>query len=98
MVYKINCEDCPASYVGETERSLGKRVKEHDGKSSAVAKHMQTEGHQFNKDAVEIVDIEGDWFRRGVKEAIQIRQLNPSLNQDRGRHFLPPVYSSLLNC
>jgi len=29
VVYKINCHDCEASYVGQTKRSLKTRVKEH---------------------------------------------------------------------
>ena len=97
VVYKINCGDCPSSYVGETGRSLGKRVEEHAGKTSAVATHMDNEGHTFNSDSVEIMAIETDWFKRGVKESIHIKEQNPTLNQDRGRHTLPSVYSSILN-
>ena len=29
IVYKINCHDCDASYVGETGRALKARVSEH---------------------------------------------------------------------
>ena len=29
VVYKIDCRDCDASYVGQTGRQLGTRVKEH---------------------------------------------------------------------
>ena len=29
IVYKINCCDCDASYVGETKRALKTHVKEH---------------------------------------------------------------------
>ena len=28
-VYEINCEDCEAVYIGQTGRSLEKRLKEH---------------------------------------------------------------------
>ncbi len=40
------------------------------------------------------------WFRRGIAacdEAIWIAKENPSLNRDRGRHTLPPVYNQLLS-
>ena len=36
------------------------------------------------------------WFERGVKEAIFIRALNPSLNRDGGRYNLPPVWDNII--
>ena len=45
-LYKINCHDCDASYVGETGRALKTRVSEHrramekrDFSASALAQH-----------------------------------------------------------
>jgi len=29
VVYKINCKDCNASYVGQTKRLLKTRINEH---------------------------------------------------------------------
>jgi len=29
VVYKIECKDCDASYVGQTSRMLKTRIKEH---------------------------------------------------------------------
>ncbi len=40
---------------------------------------------------------EKDWFRRGVAESIYIAEGRPSLNRDRGRHTLPPIYRQLLS-
>ena len=45
-VYKISCEECDATYVGETERSLKARFGEHRRPSSTtseVSKHIHTE-------------------------------------------------------
>ena len=41
-------------------------------------------------DNSEILTTESRWFERGVKEAIFITALNPSLNRDGGRYNLPP--------
>ena len=44
----------------------------------------------------EILTTESRWFERGVKEAICIRALNPSLNRDGGRYNLPPVWDNII--
>ena len=47
-------------------------------------------------DNTEILTTEPRWFERGVKEAIYIRALNPSLNRDGGRYNLPPVWDNII--
>ena len=47
-------------------------------------------------DKVHILDSEQDYFARGVKEAIYIRALQPSLNRDGGRFRLSAAFDSLL--
>ncbi|KAI8507825.1 hypothetical protein Bbelb_140650 [Branchiostoma belcheri] len=37
-----------------------------------------------------------DYFKRGIKEAIYIRALQPSLNRDRGRYRLQTTFDPLL--
>ena len=100
-VYKIQCEKCEAMYVGETERSLKSRFNEHRRRSSTtseVAKHIHVEQpeHSVELDNTDILTTESRWFERGVKEAIYIRALNPSLNRDGGRYNLPPVWDNII--
>ena len=100
-VYHISCEDCEASYIGETERSLKARFQEHRRPSSStseVSKHLHTEqpGHSVQLDKVKILDVEPRWFERGVKEAIHIKVNKPTLNRDGGRYQLPSVWDNLL--
>ncbi len=97
LVYSIKCAECPVSYVGETERPLAKRLKEHRRPESPVCEHMTEESHRFNREDVAARCHEGDWFRHGVAEAICIATDRPSLNRDRGRHTLPAIYSQLLS-
>ena len=96
-VYKIKCEECEAMYVGEKERSLSEH-RRPSSTTSEVAKHIHTDQpeHTVELDNTEILITEPRWFERGVKEAIYIRALNPSLNRDGGRYNLPPVWDNII--
>ena len=55
VVYKINCCDCDASYVGETGRALKTRVLEHrravekvDFSATALAQHAWEHDHDID--------------------------------------------------
>ena len=57
-VYKINCGDCPAVYIGKTKRSLKIRFNEHlkstklENPNSGLAKHLKTANHNCTDDRV----------------------------------------------
>lgn len=54
-VYRINCNSCPATYIGKTERSVRTRFSEHMRKSNSnVYKHISETGHSINRDSVTI--------------------------------------------
>ena len=100
-VYKIKCEECDAVYVGEMERSLNARFSEHRRPSSTTSEvskhiHMDHRQHSVELENTEVLTTEPRWFERGVKEAIYIRALNPSLNRDGGRYNLPPVWDNII--
>lgn len=43
-----------------------------------------------------MLDCDPRWFERGVKEAIYIQALRPSLNKDGGRFHLSEIYTKLV--
>ena len=96
VVYKIACNDCDATYVGETERKLNTRFKEHHRSSSPVGQHMEHRRHSVDEESVSVLHRESDWYRRGVAEAIYVQQESPCLNRGRERHILPAIYKELL--
>ena len=96
LVYHIQCGDCPASYVGETERNLRKRISEHHRSSSPVGHHLDYNRHELADSAVSVLHREPDWFKRGVAEAIHVEEQNPTLNRGRERHTLPKIYREIL--
>ena len=63
-----------------------------------VSKHIQVDHPQHSVELgnTEVLTTEPRWFERGVKEAIYIRALNPSLNRDGGRYNLPPVWDNII--
>ena len=72
-VYRISCDDCDATYVGETERVLKTRLSEHRRKSNVGSEvsqdvHMDRPEHGVSLDRVNILTVDSMKFERGVKE------------------------------
>ena len=101
VVYKVQCPDCTDFYVGETSRTLGTRLKEHSNlktaNPTAVAEHSKLHRHNINMDNVSVVAREDQFWKRKIREAIEIRTLKPTMNRDTG-YDLPPIYDDLLSC
>ena len=50
----------------------------------------------MEKIRIPTTDSESRWFERGVKEAIFIESMNPTLNRDGGRYSLPQVWDNII--
>ena len=103
VVYKTAC-NCGAAYVGESGRPKRTRLKEHvaalkHGRSdvSPLAEHWLQCRQPFDPGQASTLAVEPSWSRRIVREAIEIRQCNPSLNQGVGKFSLSPIWDSVLN-
>ena len=70
VVYEIPCEECEQSYVGETGRTLKKRIEEHktavkkEDKRNGVAVHVKTTKHQINWEGARVISNETQYWRR----------------------------------
>ena len=93
VVYEIECETCDKMYIGETGRSIEKRVKEHRSQAknghaelSAVAEHV-LEGHCVKWDPKILASATRTRERR-IKEALLIHGKDKlgkiTLNRDKG--------------
>ena len=87
IVYKINCLDCDASYVGQSGRQLNTRVKEHKShiirnnpNRSVITEHRLNYGHDFDWENVKILDHEPFYHKRLVSEMLYIKRQKNSLN------------------
>ena len=92
VVYQIPCQ-CGKVYVGETQRRLETRVKEHrdacnkgDTGKSAIAEHQWDQQHQVNWEDTRVLDRANRPVQLRVKEALYIQKTptNNRLNRDEG--------------
>ena len=53
-VYQLNCDNCPAVYIGETGRSIETRFKEHlrDKTKSNFGRHLAYNNHTCEKSSI----------------------------------------------
>ena len=98
VVYTITCPQCQHMYVGETGRTLATRMKDHTSHNSqptAVGDHCREHGYAINKNNVEVLAREEVWFGRKVREAIETKTIQPTINRDQG-FDLPAIYNEIL--
>ena len=98
VVYKFRCNLCPASYVGQTKRSLSARINEHKScriDNSVVSSHILEFNHDFDWKNVKILDIEPDYFKRSLSEMLFINSDKNNINLKEDVSKLNRIYSSL---
>ena len=97
VIYKVNCMDCDASYVGQTKRSFKIRKGEHKKqKQSVIFQHMQ-ENHKFNWKNFKLLDKEKNSNKRGISEMVYINSQQRSLNKQEDTAKLSSQYCNLIH-
>jgi len=103
VVYKINCKDCDASYVGQTGRQLKTRISEHKNHInrntsalSVITKHRLHKNHDFDWEGVEILDVERNFNKRIISEIINIKYQKNGINLQTDTEALDRAYFSYL--
>ncbi|KYN43562.1 hypothetical protein ALC56_01823 [Trachymyrmex septentrionalis] len=106
VVYRISCENCDVSYIGQTKRQLKTRLHEHvsdiniSSKSpSVISNHRMEENHNFKRDKmniykVDILDIEPSFNKRLISEMIHIKK--HGINRQNDTESLPEAYSNVI--
>ena len=68
-VYKINCSDCHASYIGETDRNLTTRLTEHKRATrkgdvnNHIAEHHRLTNHTIDWDSAQCLTYSTNYFQ-----------------------------------
>ena len=85
VIYKFVCANCNVSYIGETERNLSTRIKEHyKDKNSHVFKHVNASlacKNACNDDCFSVLDRASTKFQLRIKEGLYIKWEQPVLNK-----------------
>ncbi|KAM0737155.1 hypothetical protein ACS0PU_000248 [Formica fusca] len=104
VIYKIDCNDCDASYVGQTRRQLNTRITEHKNhirrnasNHSVITEHRINFNHNFDWDGVRILDTEPQLRRRLISEILYIKRQKNGLNLQMDTETLPDVYLAVLD-
>ena len=103
VVYKISCNNCDASYVGQTSRKLKTRITEHRNHirhntsvRSVVTEHRRQLDHEFKWDEVVILNEESCYRRRLVSEMLNIRKQKNGLNLQTDTDGLHKTYIPII--
>ena len=104
VVYKISCNNCDASYVGQTSRKLKTRIAEHRNHiryntpaRSVITEHRRQLDHEFKWDEVVILDEEPCYRRRLVSEMLNIKKQKNGLNLQTDTDGLHKAYILIIN-
>lgn len=107
LVYKIDCDNCPVTYIGETIQKLGERVKQHEydckkpteqiNRMSALAKHATFNNHTFKTNDPVILKRERNKFKLQIHEVNQIiRFENTACNDKSDKKDYTTAYHNLI--
>lgn len=102
IVYRIPCTNCDLVYIGETKRTLSKRITSHKSDSKrkitacALAVHENQTGHHMDYSNIKILEFESKMWTRKYLEMIHIIQEPNSMNNRRDVEDLSSIYANLV--
>ena len=98
VIYSNKCGrvECNEEYIGESSRTFGERLKEHQKAPSPIFDHFNTTGYNIIVENFNIVGREDQNHKRAIKETLYIRVNNPSLNRNVGKYHLPHKWDEVL--
>ena len=82
--------DCQKGYTGETKKQVSTRNREHEkaifkgDRNDAVADHQYVCGCKVDVENTRTLAVEPLWYKRKVREALEIRRLKTGPNDERG--------------
>ena len=99
-IYKIECSDCQASYIGETGRNLNTRLTEHKRATrngdvnNHISEHHRQTNHRIDWDSAKCLTYSTNYFQRLTLESWFTNLEQTPLNRCQQ---LPAPYKQLIN-
>ena len=99
-IYKIECSDCQASYIGETGRNLNTRLTEHKRATrngdvnNHISEHHRQTNHRIDWDSAKCLTYSTNYFQRLTLESWFTNLEQTPLNRCQQ---LPAPYKRLIN-
>ncbi|XP_018373120.1 PREDICTED: uncharacterized protein LOC108767647 [Trachymyrmex cornetzi] len=104
VVYKISCNDCNATYVGQTSRQLKTRIYEHrnhirwnTSARSVITDHRLQYAHDFDWNNVKVLDVESCYIKRLISEMLYIKEQENGINLQTDTVGLHKEYVNIIN-
>lgn len=102
-VYSIPCGGCEGTYVGQSKQYLKNRLRAHaygikgrNGENTALKKHVAETGHSFKFKETRVIIQEKNEKKRLIKEMIEIKKDNKSINFKQDIEGLSNIYFKLI--
>ena len=103
VVYKIDCSDCDATYIGQTKRHLNTRIKEHrnniklhTSNQNVISKHRNELLHDFKWTSLNILHREKHRRKREIAEMFYIKKHNNTINLQKDTDNLNAIYDRII--
>ena len=90
VVYEVPCGECNHVYIGETGRTLRKRLTEHRAavkkcdQKNGIAVHAWKSGHQVEWESAKVKEVAPNLAHRRIVEALHIHRTPNTTNLDCG--------------
>ena len=109
VVYEFACDDCPATYIGQTYRPLFKRTDEHErahrlkkayaagNPTSAPAVHALETGHNISWNDIKILTTTSHRSQLNLIEHAGIRTRDPHMNRTDAAPNINHLWNPLLS-
>jgi len=102
IVYRIPCQECPLTYIGQTSRTLHSRLISHKSdirlnkNSCALADHCLQTNHRPAYDSATVLDTHRSTVKRNFVEMIRISQEENSMNRRSDISNLSLIYTLII--
>lgn len=106
VIYKINCLNCNAVYLGQTKQTIKSRGNAHKSScneryrnkkdQTALAHHHFTENHEFDFENIKIVDYEKNYKKRLFSEMLCIKKHDNTINKKTDTDGLSEIYHNII--